>query len=67
MVGSNREAHQWRMWMLVIAILHWVCFFLMVHATTAPKSAEAPAWVSNFAQGRAPSHDVVMVPSNRTR
>jgi hypothetical protein len=34
----------------VIAVLHWVCFFLMVHATTtARKSAEAPAAVSNYA------------------
>ena len=38
------------MWLLVIAVLHWMCFFLMVHATTARKSAKVPAAVSNFAR-----------------
>jgi hypothetical protein len=38
------------MWLLVIAVLHWMFFFLMVHTTTARKSAKVPAAVSNFAR-----------------
>jgi hypothetical protein len=62
MCDSARDVHRCRMWLLVIAVLHWVCFFLMVHATTtARRSAEAPAPVSNFAQHMDPD------PQDRSR
>jgi hypothetical protein len=50
MTESPRDVHLLRMWLLVIAVLHWVCFFLMVHATTPRESATSPPVFSNFAQ-----------------
>jgi hypothetical protein len=54
MCDSAREIRLCRMWLLVIAVLHWMCFFLMVHATTVRKPVKAPAAVSNFARSVEP-------------
>lgn len=54
MSESPRDVHLFRMWLLVIAVLHWVCFFLMVHATTPRESATSPPAFSNFAQSAGP-------------
>ena len=50
MCDCARDIRLCRMWLLVIAVLHWMFFFLMVHATTARKSVKVPAAVSNFAR-----------------
>jgi hypothetical protein len=58
MCDSVRDIRLWRTWLLVIAVLHWVCFFLMVHTTTAARrSAKVPAPVSNFARSVEPFTD----------
>jgi len=54
MSESPRDVHLLRMWLLVIAVLHWVCFFLMVHATPPRKSADAPLVPSNYARAVIP-------------
>lgn len=54
MPESPRDVHHLRMWLLVIAVLHWVCFFLMVHATSPRESATSPAVFSNLAQNVSP-------------
>ena len=50
MCDSARDIRLCRMWLLVIAVLHWMFFFLMVHATSARKSVKVPAAVSSFAR-----------------
>jgi hypothetical protein len=54
MSESPRDVHLFRMWLLVIAVLHWVCFFLMVHTTPPRKSADAPLAPSNYADAVGP-------------
>jgi hypothetical protein len=54
MLESQRDVQLCRMWLLIIAVLHWVCFFLMVHATTPRESATSPPAFSNLAQSVSP-------------